>query len=532
MLDTLLHAWDVVAAGTVFMPVTAIDASIEALALPASVDVVKFLLTLLLAMPLGFASRLVPPGAPRHVYNLLLGVAYAQACYGPGWLHLPASAAVAYVILRLSPRRQCGLLVFVWMMAYVGGMHVYRLWTDWLGYTMDFSGPQMMATIKLTSLGFNYSDGRSRSAGERAQDEAAVTEQIQQLADRAKGGDREGKEGKADKAALSELRTRQLQLGLSVDNLPSPLVYMAWVQNFSTYQAGPALEYQEYMAVNNGSLALLPPGCAAAAARQFVLGVVCLFGHVVLDGSFPFGDPALGTADTRGILSDSFLRRGIFSRLGYVVASVLGVQLRYFMAWKLGEAAATAFGYGSAGGLWNGCQNIDLRAWLLADSMNMAAKAWNQKTQAWLETYTYRRYPGGRGAKLLATYAVSAYWHGFYPGYYLTFFNLGLLNMGQDVLKAHVRPYFCVSPGDEKATTIFQSFSRPCSRTKRGYDLIGLLGMIWIKSFVVMPFLFCTVSNGRDSTSRLYFLGPAFTLIGLLLVPRVPKKRKEASKER
>jgi len=56
--------------------------------------------------------------------------------------------------------------------------------------------------------------------------------------------------------------------------------------------------------------------------------------------------------------------------------------------------------------------------------------------------------------------------------------------------------------------------------------------MIWIKSFVVMPFLFCTVSNGRDSTSRLYFLGPAFTLIGLLLVPRVPKKRKEASKER
>merc|ERR1719382_2400608 len=112
------------------------------------------------------------------------------------------------------------------------------------------------------------------------------------------------------------------------------------------------------------------------------------------------------------------------------------------MAWKLGESAAISFGYGAADGAWNGCQNIDLKGWVLTDGMAAAAKAWNQKTQAWLQTYTYRRYPGGRGAKLLATYAVSAFWHGFYPGYYLTFFNLGLLSMCQDSLKVHVRPYF------------------------------------------------------------------------------------------
>ena len=45
---------------------------------------------------------------------------------------------------------------------------------------------------------------------------------------------------------------------------------------------------------------------------------------------------------------------------------------------------------------------------------------WNVSTNQWLNQYIYQRL--GRTFKAnLSTYLVSALWHGFYPGYYLTF---------------------------------------------------------------------------------------------------------------
>ena len=45
---------------------------------------------------------------------------------------------------------------------------------------------------------------------------------------------------------------------------------------------------------------------------------------------------------------------------------------------------------------------------------------WNVSTNRWLNQYIYQRL--GRTFKTnLSTYLVSALWHGFYPGYYVTF---------------------------------------------------------------------------------------------------------------
>ena len=63
-----------------------------------------------------------------------------------------------------------------------------------------------------------------------------------------------------------------------------------------------------------------------------------------------------------------------------LMTSFLG---KYFMAWKLGEAAAVSFGYGynKQTGAWSGCQNIDLYQWLTGQNISICSKAWNQKTQ-------------------------------------------------------------------------------------------------------------------------------------------------------
>ena len=43
---------------------------------------------------------------------------------------------------------------------------------------------------------------------------------------------------------------------------------------------------------------------------------------------------------------------------------------------------------------------------------------WNIQTQLWLKRIGYDRLPTG---KTLGVFVLSAFWHGFYPGYYITF---------------------------------------------------------------------------------------------------------------
>lgn len=53
-----------------------------------------------------------------------------------------------------------------------------------------------------------------------------------------------------------------------------------------------------------------------------------------------------------------------------------------------------------------------------ADTFREAVAKWNPGTGQWLRLSVYTR---AKSAKLIKTYALSAIWHGFYPGYYLTF---------------------------------------------------------------------------------------------------------------
>eukprot|EP00658_Telonema_sp_P-2_P034158 TRINITY_DN2495_c0_g1_i10.p1 TRINITY_DN2495_c0_g1~~TRINITY_DN2495_c0_g1_i10.p1 ORF type:complete len:513 (+),score=105.19 TRINITY_DN2495_c0_g1_i10:258-1796(+) len=507
LLEPVLQLWNTVATGALVVPVQQIDDIILSLDLPLTVDVVKFIITILLAIPLGFANRMVPCGNPRHVYNFVVGMVFAQGCYGPGWLHLTFSSTVTYLIMLAAPRSVSHKMVFLWIMGYIGGVHVYRMYTDWLGWQLDFSGPQMMATVKLTSLAFNFHDGKpGRTEPERRNDLDKIVAQMKEIDAEVKSGDL------TRKSTLTKLRGEKLRTSLAMDALPGPLEFYGWVHNFSTYQAGPALEIQEYERVNNpnqkqGYL----DGCAMAVAKHFGIGLFMLVLAQYLLMNFPFGDLKAGIKSERGLLSASFLELGPLERLGFAFMASFGLQCNYLGAWKWGEAAAVAFGYGSAGGAWNGAQNSDLRLWFLSENMSSASKAWNQKTQVWLQTYTYFRVPGGRFAQLMSTYAVSAFWHGFYPGFYLAFFTLGLYSVGQDNMIKHVRPYFLHS-----------------TAAKKVYDVLGVVVLQWVKTTAILPFAVYTLENSYEAHKRLYFLGLVAPVIGLLVPFIVPPPKPKA----
>lgn len=56
----------------------------------------------------------------------------------------------------------------------------------------------------------------------------------------------------------------------------------------------------------------------------------------------------------------------------------------------------------------------------MALTLRDSIEHWNKGTNRWLRSIVYER---AKYNKLMFTYSLSALWHGFYPGYYITFAN-------------------------------------------------------------------------------------------------------------
>ena len=107
-------------------------------------------------------------------------------------------------------------------------------------------------------------------------------------------------------------------------------------------------------------------------------------------------------------------------------------RTKYYGVWDLTEGACILSGLGfksvdpTTGKVsWDRLRNVS--PWEVESAQNCRAYlgGWNINTNNWLRNYVYLRVtprgkkPGFRAS--MATFVTSAFWHGFYPGYYLTF---------------------------------------------------------------------------------------------------------------
>ncbi|RZB39174.1 IQ and ubiquitin-like domain-containing protein, partial [Asbolus verrucosus] len=74
-----------------------------------------------------------------------------------------------------------------------------------------------------------------------------------------------------------------------------------------------------------------------------------------------------------------------------------------------------------------------------ATNLRESIEAWNLGTNRWLRMVVYERV---HGYPMVLTYALSALWHGFYPGYYITFANGALFTIASRTMRRTVRNYF------------------------------------------------------------------------------------------
>ena len=109
---------------------------------------------------------------------------------------------------------------------------------------------------------------------------------------------------------------------------------------------------------------------------------------------------------------------------------------------------------------------------------------WNHQVHLWLKFYVQERLvtPGQRPsfAVSMSTFLMSAFWHGFYPCYYLTFFFAAILaEVNKDLFKAKII-FRNIPP-------ILQNIlSNQCSLLAMNYMGIIFCGYTWHKVYMFM----------------------------------------------
>lgn len=295
------------------------------------------------------------------------------------------------------------------------------MYVSYLSGIFDFTGTQMVLTMKLTSFAYNLYDGTA--------DKANVFPE----------------KPHADKKVAKMYFERQR---FAVTKLPNPLEFFGYVYCFTCILAGPAFEYNDYIKSIDGSIfdrsvkekqtdkekENKPPSSLLSALFTLFIGILCLVGHLVVSGHYPLAR----IYDAKFIASHDHLQR-----YGYTWVALFAERLKYYFAWKVAEGASILGGFGfegyDASGRslgWSAVENINIVGFETAPNVQTLSRSWNKRTQGWLERYTYLR----AGKSLVMTYFVSAIWHGIYPGFFLFFMSIPILTEIERLVRVKINP--------------------------------------------------------------------------------------------
>ena len=159
----ICERFDWLAEASVFVSTPTIDAALSpAVDIIGDVTLIKYLICLFGAFFLGSLLRLVPSMPLKHLCSFSFGLIMVQWVFGPSWVHTLISASGTYLICLMCPRHMAGDIGFVWTMGYMTLSHAYRMYVAYNSSELDFTMMQMVLTMKLSSLAYNYSDGSAR----------------------------------------------------------------------------------------------------------------------------------------------------------------------------------------------------------------------------------------------------------------------------------------------------------------------------------------------------------------------------------
>ncbi|KAI9147914.1 Lysophospholipid acyltransferase [Paramyrothecium foliicola] len=467
----------------------------------ASPDELKLIFCLLLSYPLAGLLKRVPDATPGHKNLFAIGVSlfYLVGIFDlwDGLYTVLLSAGGAYAIaffLRDSPYMPW--IGFAFTMGHMSVSHISRQMAN-SPSTIDITGTQMVLVMKISAFCWNVADGQ-----------------------------------------LPEDMLSDLQKSRRLKELPSLLDYAGYVFFFPGLLAGPSFDFTEYRAWLDTTMFDVPanmdpakkppvrkkrkiPRSGTPATIKSVIGLVWI-------GLFVKFAPLF---DNSELTSPSYPTYGLLHRIWIMYMVSFVARFKYYGVWSLTEGACILTGLGYNGvdpvtgkASWNRLQNID--PWMVETAQNPRGflAGWNMNTNNWLRNYVYLRVtprgkkPGFRAS--LITFATSALWHGFHPGYYLSFILASLVQTAAKNFRRHVRPFFL-----DPVT------GHPLP-TKKYYDVLTWLVTQLTFSFTTIPFLVLSLGGSLWAWSQVYNYALIWTIgaLGFFASPGKAMVKKQLEK--
>lgn len=465
-----------------------------AVSVGCSPSAVKLIFSFLISYPLAGVLKRIPDARPwqKNVFiiryclqpNLntyILNVASVSIFYLIGLFDLWGglwtiflSSAGAYAIAAYVQGPYMPWINFVFQMGYMSVSHIYRqMVAD--PSKVDVTGAQMVLIMKLTAFCWNVYDG-----------------------------------------TLPQETLSEQQKDRALHKLPDLLDYAGFVLFFPSVMVGPAFDYAEYRRWIETSMFELPPGTdpskapptrkkrkiprsGTPAAWKAAYGLAWIFAFLQFSGYYY---PAY-------YFSDKYKEYSFVRRVWQLHMLGFTSRMKYYGVWSLTEGACILSGIGYKGidpktgkADWGRLTNIKPLGIELAQNSHAYLGNWNINTNHWLRNYVYLRVtpkgkkPGFRAS--MATFVTSAFWHGFYPGYYMAFV---LASFMQNTAKSKKLPYISIDVTDERQTPVacFGLFS--CQLTARNRcrtSGITISSATWLLSSLSrsqLPLSYCSGST-------------------------------------
>jgi len=456
-------------------------------------DQARFTIGVMLSFPFGLLMRLLVYRVPlwaRHVMSMVFGTQLCWYMYRTDMVHAFTCSIVVFLLLRFGPSKFSHVLVFIWCILYILAMHIYTMMTAYLSWSIDFTAPLMVLIIKLTSYGFCLHDSVRAKEGEK-------------------------------------LSPREEQYKL--DEPASLLEFYGWVLFFPGFFGGPAIEFSDYRKYMNGTMFKDVPGqriphCVGACAKALFGTLVCM-AIVALFGKYGVDLIRQEVANPANAFKYSLLQR-----LWIIYRGCIIQRCKYYICWLMGEVACLCCGCGYSGKVrdpktgemvdsWKNSINIYPLKFEFAPSMKVAVDTWNICTETWLRYYCYERLTNTRPIiRRVATFLLSAVWHGLYPAYYIFFLSAAVHREVASMARRKIRPYVLSIPSKYHP----QFF----------YDIITTAFTLMTMNYCAVTFAMLSFTDSINLWRNTYFVGHYYIVLGLIVLPLIPtKKSKDDAKK-
>ncbi|KAI1074075.1 MBOAT family protein [Whalleya microplaca] len=466
----------------------------------ASPDELKLIFSFLLSYPLAGLLKRVPDARPqfKNLFIVGCGLFYLVGLFSlwAGVRTILIASGGTYALayyLRTSPYMPW--IAFLFLMAHMSTNQLARQFAD-NPADIDITGAQMVLLMKLSAFAWNVADG-----------------------------------------TLPEDQLTEYQKDRRIVKLPTLLDYAAYVFFFPSLMAGPAFDYNEYRGWIDCTMFDVPatvdpakkpptrkkrriPRSGTPAMWKLASGGVWIL--LFLNFSKWYSPGVL--------LGERYMTFGFARRVFTMHMVGFTTRMKYYGVWFMAEGACILAGLGYNGVdpvtgkvSWNRLQNIN--PWGVETAQNSRAylENWNMGTNKWLRYYIYlrvtprNRKPGFRAS--IATFVTSALWHGFYPGYYLTFVLASFVQTAAKHYRRNLRPFF-LDPATQKPLP-----------SKKYYDVASWLATQTTFSFVVAPFVILRLDDSLLVWRRVYFYAIATTAASLAFFASPAKARLRAALE-